>query len=56
MTKVEPLGIHTTIVEPGSFRTELLTKRSTAYAELSIDDYAERTAETCGSFANSRAN
>jgi len=44
--EVEPFGIHTTIVEPGFFRTELLTKDSTAYAELSIADYAERTAET----------
>jgi len=44
--EVEPFGIHTTIVEPGFFRTELLTKESTAYADLSVDDYAERTAET----------
>jgi NAD(P)-dependent dehydrogenase (short-subunit alcohol dehydrogenase family) len=44
--EVEPFGIHTTIVEPGFFRTELLTKESTAYADLSIDDYAARTAET----------
>jgi NAD(P)-dependent dehydrogenase (short-subunit alcohol dehydrogenase family) len=44
--EVEPLGIHTMIVEPGFFRTELLEKESTAYAELSIDDYAERTAQT----------
>jgi NAD(P)-dependent dehydrogenase (short-subunit alcohol dehydrogenase family) len=44
--EVEPFGIHTTIVEPGFFRTELLEKESTAYAELSIDDYAERTART----------
>ena len=44
--EVEPFGIHTTIVEPGFFRTELLTKESTAYADSSIDDYAERTAET----------
>ena len=43
---VEPFGIHTTIVEPGFFRTELLVDASTTYAELSIDDYAERTAET----------
>jgi NAD(P)-dependent dehydrogenase (short-subunit alcohol dehydrogenase family) len=43
--EVEPFGIHTTIVEPGFFRTELLTKESTAYADLSIGDYAERTAE-----------
>jgi NAD(P)-dependent dehydrogenase (short-subunit alcohol dehydrogenase family) len=44
--EVEPFGIHTTIVEPGFFRTELLTKESTAYADLSINDYAERTAAT----------
>jgi NAD(P)-dependent dehydrogenase (short-subunit alcohol dehydrogenase family) len=44
--EVEPLGIRTMIVEPGFFRTKLLEKESTAYAELSIDDYAERTAQT----------
>jgi NAD(P)-dependent dehydrogenase (short-subunit alcohol dehydrogenase family) len=44
--EVEPFGIRTTIVEPGFFRTELLTNESTAYADLSIDDYAERTART----------
>lgn len=44
--EVEPFGIRTTIVEPGFFRTELLTSESTAYGELSIDDYAERTAQT----------
>jgi NAD(P)-dependent dehydrogenase (short-subunit alcohol dehydrogenase family) len=44
--EVEPFGIHTTIVEPGFFRTELLTNESTTYAETSIDDYAERTAQT----------
>jgi NAD(P)-dependent dehydrogenase (short-subunit alcohol dehydrogenase family) len=42
--EVEPFGIHTTIVNPGFFRTELLTKESTNYAEPSIDDYAERNA------------
>jgi NAD(P)-dependent dehydrogenase (short-subunit alcohol dehydrogenase family) len=42
--EVEPFGIHTTIVEPGFFRTELLEKESTAYADVSIDAYAERTA------------
>jgi NAD(P)-dependent dehydrogenase (short-subunit alcohol dehydrogenase family) len=44
--EVEPFGIRTTIVEPGFFRTDLLTKESTAYADLSIPDYAERTAQT----------
>jgi NAD(P)-dependent dehydrogenase (short-subunit alcohol dehydrogenase family) len=40
--EVEPFGIHTTIVNPGFFRTELLTKESTNYAMPSIEDYAER--------------
>lgn len=43
---VAPFGIATTIVEPGFFRTELLEEASTTWADLSIDDYAERTAET----------
>ena len=42
--EVAPFGIHTTIVNPGFFRTELLTKESTNYAEPSIEDYAERNA------------
>ena len=44
--EIEPFGIRTTIVEPGFFRTELLEAASTIWAELSIDDYAERTAQT----------
>jgi len=43
---VAPFGIHTLLVEPGFFRTELLTPGSTKYAEPSIDDYAERTRQT----------
>jgi NAD(P)-dependent dehydrogenase (short-subunit alcohol dehydrogenase family) len=42
--EVEPFGIHVTVVNPGFFRTELLTKESTNYAEPSIEDYAERNA------------
>jgi NAD(P)-dependent dehydrogenase (short-subunit alcohol dehydrogenase family) len=42
--EVAPFGIHTTIVNPGFFRTELLTKQSTSYAEPSIEDYAARSA------------
>ena len=34
------------LVEPGFFRTDLLTPESTNYAEPSIDDYAERTKQT----------
>src|SRR6266545_2251430 len=39
--EVAPFGIRTMLVEPGFFRTELLTPESTNYAEPSIDDYAE---------------
>ncbi len=42
--EVAPFGITTTIVNPGFFRTELLTQESTRYAEPSLQDYAERTA------------
>ena len=44
--EVAPFGIHTMLVEPGFFRTELLTPESTQYADSSIEDYAERTAQT----------
>jgi NAD(P)-dependent dehydrogenase (short-subunit alcohol dehydrogenase family) len=43
--EVAPFGIHTTIVNPGFFRTELLTQDSTTYATPSIADYADRHAE-----------
>jgi len=42
--EVAPYGITTTIVNPGFFRTELLSPESTQYAESSIEDYAERAA------------
>jgi NAD(P)-dependent dehydrogenase (short-subunit alcohol dehydrogenase family) len=44
--EVAPFGIRTMLVEPGFFRTELLTPESTNYAESSIEDYAERTEQT----------
>jgi NAD(P)-dependent dehydrogenase (short-subunit alcohol dehydrogenase family) len=44
--EVAPFGIRTMLVEPGFFRTELLTPESTTYAEPWIDDYAERTNQT----------
>jgi NAD(P)-dependent dehydrogenase (short-subunit alcohol dehydrogenase family) len=44
--EVAPFGIRTTIVEPGFFRTDLLTPESTSYAAPSIEDYAERTQRT----------
>jgi len=40
--EVAPFGIHATIVNPGFFRTELLTEESTSYATGSISDYAAR--------------
>jgi NAD(P)-dependent dehydrogenase (short-subunit alcohol dehydrogenase family) len=43
--EVAPFGIHTTIVNPGFFRTELLTPQSTDFAPPSIGDYAERRSE-----------
>jgi NAD(P)-dependent dehydrogenase (short-subunit alcohol dehydrogenase family) len=43
--EIAPFGIRTMLVEPGFFRTELLTKDSTTYAKPSIDDYAEKTKE-----------
>ncbi len=42
--EVAPFGIHTTVVNPGFFRTELLTEESTNYAPATIEDYAERNA------------
>ena len=41
--EIAPFGIRTMLVEPGFFRTELLTRDSTTYAEPSIADYTERT-------------
>src|SRR5580700_6934561 len=35
----------TMVVNPGFFRTELLTENSTNYAKTSIEDYKERNAQ-----------
>jgi len=43
--EVEPFGIDTITVNPGFFRTELLTKESTNFAERTIEDYNERRAK-----------
>jgi NAD(P)-dependent dehydrogenase (short-subunit alcohol dehydrogenase family) len=43
--EVEPFGIHTITVNPGFFRTELLTEESTNFAERTIEDYSERRAK-----------
>jgi len=44
--EVAPFGIRTMLVEPGFFRTELLSPDSTNFAGSSIADYAERTKQT----------
>jgi len=43
--EVAPFGITTTIVNPGFFRTELLTEQSTNFAKPSTKDYDERRAK-----------
>jgi len=47
-----PFSIHTMVVEPGFFRTDLLTPESTTYAEPSIEDYAQRTTQTVASWTS----
>ncbi len=54
--EVAPFGIHTTIVNPGFFRTELLTTESTSYARESIEDYAERNRARREFFAGMNGN
>jgi NAD(P)-dependent dehydrogenase (short-subunit alcohol dehydrogenase family) len=44
--EVAPFGIRTMVVEPGFFRTDLLTPESTSYAASSIADYGQRTEQT----------
>jgi len=53
---LEPFGITTTIVEPGFFRTELLQEASTQWADLSIEDYAERTSQTKAGWQSMNGN
>jgi NAD(P)-dependent dehydrogenase (short-subunit alcohol dehydrogenase family) len=43
--EVAPFGINTTTVEPGFFRTGLLTPTSTIWAEYSFEDYSAKNAE-----------
>lgn len=49
--EVADFGIKTMLVEPGFFRTELLSAGSTTYAPPSIDDYAERTRQTVAAWS-----
>jgi NAD(P)-dependent dehydrogenase (short-subunit alcohol dehydrogenase family) len=43
--EVEPFGIDTITVNPGFFRTDLLTEESTNFAERTIEDYNDRRAK-----------
>lgn len=43
--EVAPFGIQVMVVNPGFFRTELLTTESTQYAALTVADYADRRAQ-----------
>lgn len=45
-SEIAPFGIKTLVVEPGFFRTELLSPQSTQYALPSIEDYADRSTAT----------
>ena len=40
------------LVEPGFFRTELLTRESTTFAKPLIEDYAARTRETVAAWSS----
>jgi NAD(P)-dependent dehydrogenase (short-subunit alcohol dehydrogenase family) len=42
--EVAPFGIHTTIVNPGFFRTGLASPESLVWPDLVVEDYAERSA------------
>ena len=50
--EIAPFGIRTMLVEPGFFRTELLTDQSTVWPKASIDDYAEKTRDTVAGWKN----
>jgi hypothetical protein len=39
--ELAPLGIHSTVVEPGYFRTDFLSKQSLSSTAERIDDYAD---------------
>jgi NAD(P)-dependent dehydrogenase (short-subunit alcohol dehydrogenase family) len=50
--EIAPFGIRTMLVEPGFFRTELLSHNSTTYAKPGIDDYAMQTREIVAAWSS----
>ena len=50
--EVSPFGIRTMLVEPGFFRTELLSHDSTTFATPAIDDYRQRTEQTMAAWSS----
>jgi NAD(P)-dependent dehydrogenase (short-subunit alcohol dehydrogenase family) len=54
--EIAPFGIRTTVVEPGYFRTDLLTDTSTTWPEPSIEDYAQSTKDTVAAMQNMNGN
>ena len=50
--EIAPYGVRTMLVEPGFFRTELLSAESTTFAEPQIADYAARTRETVAAWSS----
>jgi NAD(P)-dependent dehydrogenase (short-subunit alcohol dehydrogenase family) len=50
--EIAPFGIRTMLVEPGFFRTELLSNDSTTYAKPAIDDYAKQTREIVAAWSS----
>ena len=50
--EIAPFGIRTMLVEPGFFRTELLSHDSTTFAVPAIDDYLRRTEETVAAWSS----
>lgn len=54
--EVAPFGIRSMLVEPGFFRTGLLTPESTTYTPASIKDYSERNRETVAAWNSMGGN
>jgi NAD(P)-dependent dehydrogenase (short-subunit alcohol dehydrogenase family) len=50
--EIAPFGVSTMVVEPGFFRTELLSNDSTTYAKPVIDDYANQTREIVAAWSS----